>query len=83
MAASRSQLAANSQQPLTPTAGAESSDSAPAVFSIRLGLRFMKLELRAVTKHFGSLAANENVDLIVEPDRYTDCSGRTVQARPR
>jgi simple sugar transport system ATP-binding protein len=27
----------------------------------------MKLELRAVTKHFGSLAANENVDLIVEP----------------
>jgi len=41
----------------------------------------MKLELRAVTKHFGSLAANENVDLIVEPDRYTDCSGRTVQAR--
>jgi simple sugar transport system ATP-binding protein len=27
----------------------------------------MKLELRAVTKHFGSLAANKNVDLLVEP----------------
>jgi general nucleoside transport system ATP-binding protein len=27
----------------------------------------MKLELRAVTKHFGSLAANQNVDLVVEP----------------
>ena len=27
----------------------------------------MKLELRAVTKHFGSLAANKNVDLVVEP----------------
>ena len=27
----------------------------------------MKLELRAVTKHFGSLAANKNVNLLVEP----------------
>jgi ABC-type uncharacterized transport system ATPase subunit len=27
----------------------------------------MKLELRAVTKHFGSLAANKNVNLVVEP----------------
>jgi ABC-type uncharacterized transport system ATPase subunit len=27
----------------------------------------MKLELRAVTKHFGSLAANQNVNLVVEP----------------
>jgi ABC-type uncharacterized transport system ATPase subunit len=27
----------------------------------------MKLELRAVTKHFGTLAANKNVDLVVEP----------------
>jgi ABC-type uncharacterized transport system ATPase subunit len=27
----------------------------------------MKLELRAVTKHFGSLAANNNVNLVVEP----------------
>jgi simple sugar transport system ATP-binding protein len=27
----------------------------------------MRLELRAVTKHFGSLAANKNVDLVVEP----------------
>jgi simple sugar transport system ATP-binding protein len=27
----------------------------------------MKLELRAVTKHFGSLAANKDVNLVVEP----------------
>src|ERR1700679_853308 len=27
----------------------------------------MKLELRRVTKHFGSLAANDNVNLVVEP----------------
>jgi len=82
MAASRSQWRQIVTATDTHSGGPSLRTRPPLCFLSRLGLRFMKLELRAVTKHFGSLAANENVDLIVEPDRYTDCSGE-VQARPR
>jgi len=43
----------------------------------------VKLELRGITKRFGSLVANDQIDLVVQPGEIRALLGKTARARPR
>ena len=42
----------------------------------------MRLEMRGLTKRFGTFTANDAIDLVVEPGESTACSERTAPASP-